>query len=48
MVAPIPQGCDGFVPHLVVDSATDAIEFYRKAFGAQEVMRSPAPDGKRY
>jgi uncharacterized glyoxalase superfamily protein PhnB len=33
-------------PHLVVDGAADAIEFYKKAFGAQEVMRMPGPDGK--
>jgi uncharacterized glyoxalase superfamily protein PhnB len=33
-------------PHLVVDGAADAIQFYKKAFGAQEVMRMPGPDGK--
>lgn len=35
------------IPHLVVNGANDAIEFYKKAFGATEVMRMPAEDGKR-
>jgi PhnB protein len=33
-------------PHLVVDNAAAAIDFYVKAFGAVEVMRLPRPDGK--
>lgn len=33
-------------PHLVVAGAADAIEFYKQAFGATEMMRIPAPDGK--
>jgi PhnB protein len=33
-------------PHLVCDGAADAIEFYKKAFGAEEVMRLPGPDGR--
>ena len=37
----------GVIPHLVVEGATDAIEFYKKAFGATEMMRVPADDGKR-
>jgi len=35
------------VPHLVVDGAAAALDFYRRAFGAEEVMRVPAEDGKR-
>lgn len=35
------------VPHLCVNGASDAIEFYKKALGATEVMRMPAEDGKR-
>ncbi|MCX7307617.1 MAG: hypothetical protein NTZ72_06570 [Afipia sp.] len=35
------------IPHLCVKGAIDAIEFYRKALGATEVMRMPADDGKR-
>ncbi|MGP1310474.1 MAG: VOC family protein [Phycisphaerales bacterium] len=37
----------GFVPHLVVDDAAKALEWYAKAFGAEETCRMPAPDGKR-
>ena len=35
------------IPHLVVDDAAAALEFYKKALGAEEVMRLPADDGKR-
>jgi PhnB protein len=41
----IPAGHGGLIPHLVYDPCADAIEFYRKAFGA--VDRVPAPDGRR-
>lgn len=37
----------GVIPHLVVSSSVEAIEFYQAAFGAEEVCRIPAPDGKR-
>jgi PhnB protein len=33
-------------PHLVCGGAAEAIEFYKKAFGAAEVMRLPGPGGK--
>jgi len=33
-------------PHLVCAGAADAIEFYKKAFGAVEVTRLPGPQGK--
>jgi len=33
--------------HLVVGGAAKAIEFYKKAFGAEEVTRMPAEDGQR-
>ncbi len=38
---------NGLTPHLVVNGATKAIDFYKKAFGANEVLRMPAEDGKR-
>src|SRR5688572_6794263 len=47
MTAPIPPGREGLIPHLVCDPCADAIEFYKKAFGAEECYRMPAPDGKR-
>lgn len=43
---PIPPGFHTLTPHLVVRDATRAIEFYARAFGAQEQMRMTAPDGK--
>lgn len=43
---PIPPGMHSVTPHLVCDGASDAIEFYRKAFGAVEEGRLAAPDGK--
>ena len=33
-------------PHLICDGAADAIEFYKKAFDAEEMMRLPRPDGR--
>jgi PhnB protein len=45
-VKPIPEGASRLVPHLVCDGAAEAIEFYKKAFDAVEVMRMPSPDGK--
>jgi len=35
------------VPYLTVKGAAEAIEFYRRAFGATEDTRMPAEDGKR-
>ena len=43
---PIPAGMTAVTPHLIVDGAARAIEFYKAAFGATEEMRLPAPDGK--
>ena len=45
-VKAIPDGFHTLTPHLVVKGASDAIEFYKKAFGAQEIGRMAAPDGK--
>lgn len=45
-VDPIPKGMHTVTPHLVCDGASDAIEFYKKAFGATEMMRVPAPNGR--
>lgn len=42
-VEPIPEGFFGVTPHLVVKGATKAIEFYKKAFGAVEIMAMPVP-----
>ena len=43
---PLPAGQRTVTPHLVVRGAARAIDFYKDALGAQELMRMPAPDGK--
>jgi PhnB protein len=45
-VNPIPHEYRGATPYLCVKDAARAIEFYKNAFGAREVMRMPQPDGK--
>ena len=45
-VEPIPAGMHTVTPHLVCAGAAEAIEFYKKAFGARERMRVPGPGGK--
>jgi PhnB protein len=40
-----PQGLRTVTPYLVIDGASKAIDFYKKAFGAKEIDRSPMPDG---
>jgi uncharacterized glyoxalase superfamily protein PhnB len=42
----VPEGYRTVTPHLTIKGAAEAIEFYKKAFGAREIRRSPAPDGK--
>ena len=42
----IPEGYHSVTPYLVVDGAARALDFYREAFGATEVMRMPGPDGR--
>jgi len=42
----IPQGYNSVTPYLIVKGATKAIDYYKKIFGATEVMRMPGPDGR--
>jgi PhnB protein len=44
-VSPIPAGYHTATPYLVMKDAAKAIEFYKQAFGAQELFRMPKPDG---
>ena len=44
-VQAIPEGMHTLTPNLLHRDCARAIEFYRAAFGAQEIMRMPAPDG---
>jgi PhnB protein len=45
-VQPIPEGYHTATPYLIVSGAAEAIEFYKKAFGATELFRMTAPSGK--
>lgn len=45
-VKPIPEGFTNITPYLTCEGASKAIDFYIKAFGAVEVARMKAPDGK--
>ncbi len=45
-VKKIPDGFHTVTPHLVIRGAAKAIDFYKKAFGAQEIMCMSGPDGK--
>lgn len=45
-VNPIPEGYHTATPYLIIKGAAEAIEFYKKAFGASELFRMPHPDGK--
>jgi PhnB protein len=42
---PVPEGFHTVTPYLVLNDGARAIEFYKKAFGAKEIMRMPGPDG---
>ncbi len=43
-VKPIPEGYHSVTPYLVVDDAEAALDFYKRAFGATEVLRLPMGD----
>lgn len=45
-VKPIPEGFHTLTPHLICRDANRALEFYKQAFGAEELARMPGPDGK--
>ncbi|HEX9302848.1 MAG TPA: VOC family protein [Thermoanaerobaculia bacterium] len=45
-VKPIPEGYHSVTPYLCIKGAAAALEFYKKAFGAKELMRMPAPGDK--
>jgi len=42
----IPDGYHSVTPYLIIKGAADAIDFYKRAFGATELMRMASPDGK--
>jgi len=43
---PIPEGFHSITPGLVVRNTAEAINFYKRALGAEELVRMPGPDGK--
>ena len=45
MVKPIPEGYHSVTPYLVVNGAARAIDFYKQAFGATELLRMEGPGG---
>lgn len=47
MTQPIPEGFHSVTPYIVVDGAASAILFYQRAFGAVEISRIVAQDGRR-
>ena len=42
----VPEGLHTITPQLTLDNAVEAIEWYKKALGAEEVSRAVGPDGK--
>src|SRR5262249_45635463 len=46
-VRPVPEGMHTVTPVLTIDGAAAAIDFYKKAFGAEELARAPDPSGKK-
>ena len=44
---PVPDGFGTITAHLVVEGAAEAMDFYKRAFGAQDLGRMPGPDGGR-
>ena len=45
-VSYIPKDYNSVTPYLVIRGAAQAIEYYKKVFGATETVRMPGPDGK--
>jgi Uncharacterized protein conserved in bacteria len=44
-VQPIPQGFTAVTPYLIIEGAGEALEFYKRAFGAEVISSMPGPDG---
>ena len=45
-VKPIPDGYHSVTPYLIIDGAARALDFYKRAFDAKELMRIPSPGDK--
>jgi len=44
-VRPIPEGYNSITPSMTCKNASNAIDFYKEVFGAEEIMRMPGPGG---
>jgi PhnB protein len=44
--SPVPEGFHTVTPQLTLDNAAQAIDWYKKGLGAEEVSRAVGPDGK--
>jgi PhnB protein len=44
-VKPIPDGYEGVIPYLICNGVAKAIDFYKRAFGAEEIARMDGPGG---
>lgn len=42
----IPKGYNSITPYLIIKGAAQAIEYYKRVFGATEIMRMPGPNGQ--
>jgi PhnB protein len=45
-INPIPAGFHTIAPNIIVKSVDEAVSFYKRAFGAEEILRLSTPDGK--
>jgi hypothetical protein len=45
-VRPIPEGYHTVTPYIICNGAAQALDYYKKAFSAEELMRMPTPEGK--
>lgn len=46
-INPLPENTQALVPYLIVKNAKKAIDFYKKVFKAEVMMKMPSPDGKK-
>jgi len=44
--SPVPAGYPTIIPYLALEGGTEALQFYKAAFGARELAREVAPDGR--
>lgn len=44
--SPIPEGLHSVTPHLIFDNAAEAIDWYKRGLGAEELGRAVGPDGR--